>query len=32
MNGWIESSEMLGEVQGGFRRGRMTDDNLFMIV
>ena len=31
MNGWIENSGMLVEVQGGFRRGRMTNDNLFMI-
>ena len=22
---------MLGEIQGGFRRGRRTEDNLFML-
>ena len=22
---------MLGEMQGGFRRGRRTEDNLFML-
>ena len=31
MNDWVESSEMLGDEQGGFRRGRMTEYNLFMI-
>ena len=31
INGWVEESGMLGDVQGGCRRGRRTDDNLFMI-
>ena len=29
---WAENSGMLSDVQGGFRRGRMTEDNLFIIV
>ena len=28
---WTEDSGMLGEFQGGFRRGRRTEDNLFMF-
>ena len=28
---WTEDSGMLGEIQGGFRRGRRTKDNLFML-
>ena len=28
---WTEVSGMLGEIQGGFRRGRCTEDNLFML-
>ena len=28
---WTEDSGMLGEIQGGFRRGRCTEDNLFML-
>ena len=28
---WTEDSEMLGEIQGGFRRGRRTDDNPFLL-
>ena len=28
---WTEDSGMLGEIQGGFRRGRRTEDNLFML-
>ena len=28
---WREDSGMLGEIQGGFRRGRRTEDNLFML-
>ena len=28
---WTEDSGMLGEIQGGFRRGRHTEDNLFML-
>ena len=31
MNEWVESSRLLGDVQGGFRRGRRTEDNLFML-
>ena len=31
LNGWVEESGMLGDVQVFFRRGRRTDDNLFMI-
>ena len=29
---WTEDSGMLGEIQGGFRRGRHTEDNLFMLL
>ena len=29
---WTEDSGMLGEIQGGFRIGRCTEDNLFMLV
>ena len=28
---WTEDSGKLGEIQGGFRRGRRTEDNLFML-
>ena len=31
INGWVEESGMLGDVQRGFRRGRWTEDNLFML-
>ena len=31
INGWVEESGMLGDVQGVFRRGRRTDANLFML-
>ena len=31
LNEWVESSGMLGDVQGGFRRGRRTEDNLFTL-
>ena len=31
INGWVEESGMLGDVQVFFRRGRRTDDNLFML-
>ena len=31
INGWVEESGMLGDVQGFFRRGHRTDDNLFML-
>ena len=27
---WTEDSGMLGEIQGGFRRGRRTEDNLLI--
>ena len=28
---WTEDSGLLGEIQGGFRRERRTEDNLFML-
>ena len=28
---WTEDNGMLGEIQGGFRRGRRTEDNLFTL-
>ena len=28
---WTEDSGMLGEIQGGFRRGRRTENTLFML-
>ena len=28
---WVESSGMLADVQGRFKRGRKTEDNLFML-
>ena len=28
---WTEDSRMVGEIQGGFRRGMRTEDNLFML-
>ena len=31
INGWVEESGMLGDIQGSFRRGRRTEDNLFML-
>ena len=31
VNIWEEESGMLGEVQGGFRKGRRTNDNLFIM-
>ena len=31
INGWVEESGMLGDIQGGFRKGRRTEDNLFML-
>ena len=31
VNGWVEESGTLGDVHGGFRRGRRTEDNLFML-
>ena len=27
----VEESGMLGDIQGGFRMGRRTEDNLFML-
>ena len=29
IHGWVEESGMLGDIQGGFRKGRVTEDNLF---
>ena len=31
INKWEEDSGILGEIQGGFRRGWRTGDNLFML-
>ena len=31
INGWVEESGMLGDIQGCFRMGRRTEDNLFML-
>ena len=31
INGWVEENGMLGDIQGGFRIGRRTEDNLFML-
>ena len=31
INGWVEESGMLGNIQGGFRMGRRTENNLFML-
>ena len=31
VNRWVEESGMLGDVQGGFRKGRRTEDNLFIV-
>ena len=31
INEWVEESGMFGDIQGGFRRGRRTEDNLFML-
>ena len=31
INRWVEESGMLGDIQGGFRRGRRTADYLFML-
>ena len=28
---WTEDSGMMGEIQGGFRRGRRTEDNFFIL-
>ena len=29
--GWVEESGMLADIQGGFRMGRRTEDNLFYV-
>ena len=31
VNRWIEESGMRGDVQGGFRKGIRTEDNLFIM-
>ena len=31
VNRWVEVSGMIGDVQGGFRKGRNSDDNLFIM-
>ena len=31
INGWVEESSMLVDIQVFFRRGRRTDDNLFVL-
>ena len=31
INEWVEESGMLGDIQGGFRWGQRTEDNLFML-
>ena len=31
INGWVEESGMLDDLHGGFRMGRRTEDNLFML-
>ena len=31
INEWVEESGMLGDIQGGFRMGRRTEDNSFML-
>ena len=31
INEWVEESGMLGDIQGGFRKGRRTEANLFML-
>ena len=31
INGWVEESDMLGDIQGGFRKGWRTEDNLVML-
>ena len=31
INGWVEESGMLDDIQGGFRMGRRTEDNIFMF-
>ena len=31
VNIWVEESGMLGDVHGGFRKGRRTEDNIFIM-
>ena len=31
INGWVEESGMLGDIQWGFRMGQRTEDNLFYV-
>ena len=31
INEWVEESGMIGDIQDGFRNGRRTEDNLFML-
>ena len=31
INEWVEESGMLGDIQGGIRMGRRTEDNMFML-
>ena len=31
INEWAEATGMLGDVLGGFRRGRRTGDKMFML-
>ena len=31
INEWVEESGILGDIQGGFRNGQRTEDNLFML-
>ena len=31
MNRWVEESGMLGDVQGGFKKGRRAKDNIFIV-
>ena len=31
IHGWVEESGMLGDVHGGFRMGRRTEDKLVML-
>ena len=31
INEWVEESGMFSDIQGGFRRGRRTEGNMFML-
>jgi hypothetical protein len=31
IEGWLEGNNLLSDLQGGFRKGRRTDDNLFLV-